>query len=137
MDKALVFGAKDCRFESCQGQRRGAGLLQLDIDVQHLLTQLAELGRMHAYWKRTCEALASGPEDHGRVGRLAIRTLAGNAPPGAATAPFAPCADTTTHRWPAMDVSPAGGGCFTHPSLACMHAAQVYQLCEQALHIML
>ena len=49
MDKALVFGAKDCRFESCQGQRRGAGLLQLDNGVQHLLTQLADLGRMHSY----------------------------------------------------------------------------------------
>ena len=49
MDKALVFGAKDCRFESCQGQRRGAGLLLLENDVQHLLTQLAELGHMHSF----------------------------------------------------------------------------------------
>ena len=108
MDKALVFRAKDCRFESCQGQRRGTGLLQLENGVQHLLTQLAELGHMHSYWKRVCEAPASGPEDHGRVGRLAIRTLAGNAPPGAATAPAATCVDTTArHRPLAMDVSPA------------------------------
>ena len=49
MDKALVFRAKDCRFESCEGQRRGAGLLQLENGVQHLLTQLAELGHMHSY----------------------------------------------------------------------------------------
>ena len=48
MDKALVFGAKDCRFESCEGQRRGAGLLQLENGVHHLFTQLAELGHMHS-----------------------------------------------------------------------------------------
>ena len=48
MDKALVFGAKGCRFESCEGQRRGAGLLQLENGAQHLLTQLAELGHMHS-----------------------------------------------------------------------------------------
>ena len=48
MDKALVLGAKDCRFESCQGQRRGTGLLQLENGVQRLLTQLANLGHMHS-----------------------------------------------------------------------------------------
>ena len=59
MDKALVFGTKDCRFESCQGHtvRAGQGFRSGDCSVNHSGTQIGARSETHSSGRRWCQAI--------------------------------------------------------------------------------